>query len=273
MEHLADGVVRLKKELAGTYSGNAHLYEAVPSETSDMLPIGAEDLAILHNFARNNPIYTGSSRAEVGGTRCIIYEGDINNHWLDSIKHDTSYAPFYPTWILSAYVLARKAVELGVRESVDIGSGDGRIAYCCGALGIRSHAIEIDGGLVGLQRGIADATGASFDAAEADATRYDYSSLNLQNAAFFIGGLPQVGEILAGSVINSVTSVPGLGGSVFIMAGAGAPEMHGTAHGGWGHLIRKMNLDVIATLTLPTRWTIDQPADTPYVFARGATRP
>ena len=51
---------------------------------------------------------------------CTIYEGDVTHFWLDSIKHDTSYAPFYPTWMLSAYTLALISKNLGVDNIIDI---------------------------------------------------------------------------------------------------------------------------------------------------------
>ena len=35
---------------------------------------------------------------------------------------------------------------------------------------------------------------------------------------------------------------------------------------GWGLVIDNFGLEVIKTITLPTRWTVDQPIDTPYVF-------
>ena len=45
----------------------------------------------------NNPIYYNSTDVELCGVPCRIFEGDLNQFWIDSIKHDTSYAPFYPT--------------------------------------------------------------------------------------------------------------------------------------------------------------------------------
>ena len=266
---LVEGIVNIKKEFVTKYDGNSHLHEIIPSNTSDLLPINSEDLESLHNFARNNPIYSNSYEMNIKGVDCIVYEGDINNYWLDSIKHDTSYAPFYPTWILSAYSLAKQAKELGVTESVDIGSGDGRIAYCCQVLGMDSHGIEIDENLVELQKTIEAKTKVNFKPRVADATQFDYNLLNLHKPGFFIGGLPEIGEILANSIIETITSISELEKeAIFVLTGTNAVRKTSREHTqfGWGTLIQKFNLNVITTLTLPTRWTIDQPIDTPYVF-------
>ena len=68
----------------------------------------------------------------------------FNDYWLNSIKHGSSCQPFYPTWITSAYMMALIASKYGYKELVDIGSGDGRIAYCSQILEITPHSIEID---------------------------------------------------------------------------------------------------------------------------------
>ena len=268
-ETLANGIVEIKKEFVKKYEGNSHLHEVIPSNPSDILPINPSDLEPLHNFAKNNPIYSNSFEMKIKDTDCIVYEGDINNYWLDSIKHDTSYAPFYPTWILSAYALAQKAKDIGVLEVVDIGSGDGRIAYCCQASGIESHGIEIDENLVELQKTISDKTKTNFKPKVADATQFDYSLLDLSKPAFFIGGLPEVGEILANSIIEKITSISKLEKSaVFVLTGTFAKRKTSREHSqyGWGKLIQNFSLNTITTITAPTRWTIDQPLDTPYVF-------
>ena len=203
-EILERGVVEIKTEFVRVYDGNSHLHEVIPSSTSELLPIDDKELEGLHNFAKNNPIYSNSFGMNVNGVDCTVYEGDINNYWLDSIKHDTSYAPFYPTWIISAYALADAVKKIGVTETVDIGSGDGRIAYCTQLVGIKSYGIEIDENLVELQKDISSKTNVNFTAHVGDATQMDYQSLGLMHPAFFIGGLPEVGEILANSVINNV---------------------------------------------------------------------
>ena len=44
------------------------------------------------------------------------------------------------------------AKELGYQEVIDIGSGDGRIAFCAKILDLESYSIEIDDMLVDLQK-------------------------------------------------------------------------------------------------------------------------
>ena len=89
--------------------------------------IPGDDLQLLHRFASENPIYRDSHESVLHGIRCIVYEGDANKYWLGSILHEASRAPFSPTWIASAYVLARLVKGLGYRQVIDVGSGDGRL--------------------------------------------------------------------------------------------------------------------------------------------------
>jgi hypothetical protein len=147
-------IVGLKNELMHVYKGHSLLREVIPLSRSKFLPIDDDMLKPLHRFASANPIYFRSSDLEILSIACRIYEGDINNYWLGSKKHDTSYQPFYPTWMLSAYALALGAQSLGFEELVDVGSGDGRIAYCARLLGMESYGIEIDEDLVQLQKSI-----------------------------------------------------------------------------------------------------------------------
>src|ERR1051325_1653248 len=144
-------VTSLKNEFVRMYSGRSLLRELIPLLHSKYLPIDSDILQSLHRFAAANPIYVRSYELEISGVACRVYEGDINNYWLSSKKYDTNYQPFYPTWILSAYTLSLEAKRLGFEEVVDIGSGDGRIAYCSKLLGMKSVGIEIDSDLVNLQ--------------------------------------------------------------------------------------------------------------------------
>ena len=135
----------------------------------------------LHRFAIANPIYFKSRDAEISGIACRIYEGDINDYWLSSKKYDTSYQPFYPTWMLSAFTLALEAKLLGFDQLVDIGSGDGRIAYCASLVGMGSYGIEIDYKLVELQDAVSSSTGIKYNAIRADATCFDYGACICQS--------------------------------------------------------------------------------------------
>ena len=187
-ELLSKTIVELKNEFVNNNKGGSHIQEVIPISSSEKLPIDKNDLSMLHKFAKNNSIYSSTYELEILDIPCMVYEGDMSNYWLDSIKHDTSYAPFYPIWILSAYALALHTKNLGVNEVIDIGSGDGRIAYCAKITGIVSHGIEIDENLVSLQNTISAHTGVSYNIIISDATQFDYSELNLSKPAFLFPG-------------------------------------------------------------------------------------
>ncbi len=269
-ELLVKGTVSLKTEFSKKYLGHSHLSEVIPLSTSELFPIDSEHLKKLHLYAEKNPVYTNSIDLELLDIPCRIYEGDINQYWLDSIKHDTSYAPFYPTWILSAYTLALTAKNLDFKEVIDIGSGDGRISYCASIVGVQSYGIEIDENLVNLQKEICSKTGVNFNPINFDATQFDYHSLNLSKPAIFLSGLPEVGEMLANNVINKIMSTNLKSSTGFVFAGSHKlrENARDTTKWGWGKIIDGFGLNVVEMLTLPTRWTVDQPLDTPYIFTK-----
>ena len=91
---------------------------------------------------------------------------------------------------MSAYVMTLVAKKLGYAELVDIGSGDGRIAFCAKVLDLESYSIEIDDMLVDLQKLL---TILDFHPYCSDAITFDYSSLNLTHPIFFIGGIAHMG--------------------------------------------------------------------------------
>jgi len=273
IEELAKNLVTLKKEFAKNYDGESQIQEVIPVLKSELFPIEQEDLELLHQFATKNPIYYNSYEKTIGDTRCIVYEGDINKYWLNSIQHSSSHAPFSPTWIMSAYVGALLAKKLGYREIIDIGSGDGRIAFCAKILGLESHSIEIDDMLVDLQKLL---TILDFHPYCSDATTFDYSSLNLRQPIFFIGGLAQMGgTALASGVLEKINSISNLKNIGWVFAGTlsqkYAPDPKNEA--GWGTLIEKNNLKSIQTISLPTVWTFHEPDETPYVFAQPVSKP
>jgi len=154
IDELAKNLVNLKKEFAKLYDGKSQIQEVIPVLKSEIFPIKQQDLELLHQFATKNPIYYNSYEKTVGETSCIVYEGDINKYWLNSIQHGSSCAPFSPTWIMSAYLCALLAKELGYQEVIDIGSGDGRIAFCAKILDLESYSIEIDDMLVEFFLGV-----------------------------------------------------------------------------------------------------------------------
>jgi len=269
IDELAKNLVNLKKEFAKLYDGKSQIQEVIPVLKSEIFPIKQQDLELLHQFATKNPIYYNSYEKTVGETSCIVYEGDINKYWLNSIQHGSSCAPFSPTWIMSAYLCALLAKELGYQEVIDIGSGDGRIAFCAKILDLESYSIEIDDMLVDLQKLL---TILDFHPYCSDAVTFDYSSLNLTQPIFFIGGLAQMGGIaLASGVLEKIDSISNLKKNTgWVFAGTFSqkyqPDPKNEA--GWGTLIEKNNLKSIQTLSLPTVWTFHEPEETPYIFTQ-----
>ena len=270
MENLVEKICKLKYDFLGEYKGNSHTTEVLPKSSSTEFFTNDEYLSLLHRFLESNPIYTNQISQRLSETDCIIFEGDLNNYWIDSLKHDSSYAPFYPTWLLSAFCLAVETQKLGYEQIIDIGSGDGRIAYCGKILGLDSISIEIDENLVDMQNKISTKTGVQFNPICADATTYDFNKLSEKMSIFIIGGVPEIGEVLAESVINNALKINQLSNSAFILTGSHSHRKFSrdTTHFGWGPTINKLELDIISTYSLPTYWTMDQKFETPYVFVK-----
>jgi hypothetical protein len=271
-DEIINNLIKIKQDFAKNYSGNAHIQEVIPSQTSKEFPLDKNHLEQLHKFAEKNPIYFNSYEEKILGVSCIVYEGDINEYWLNSIKHGSSCQPFYPTWIMSAYLMVLIAKKIGYSELVDIGSGDGRIAFCGKVLGLTSHSLEIDDVLVGLQDTICVQTNQNFNPKCGDALEFDYSELNLKTPVFFIGGLPQMGgDILAANIIGKINSISNLKtntGLVFAGTNTKRQLSGNLSVGGWSALIEKHMLDVLDTVSLPTVWTFDQLIETPYIFTK-----
>ena len=267
---LAEAIVTLKTEFVKRNESSNHINEIIPS-LPESLSIDEHELEMLHKFAECNSIYSDSYEMEILDIVCRVYHGDMNNFWLDSIKHDTSYTPFYPVWILSAYALALESKNIGAKQLIDIGSGDGRIAYCARIVGLKSYGIEIDENLASLENEILANTGVDFQPIIADATQFDYTSLELSQPIFFIAGLPEVGEMLANNVISRITSMPNLKTNpIFVFSGSHImrKDSRDKSKWGWGKVMEHYNLEVIKTVTLPTYWTIEQAIDTPFIFTR-----
>ena len=265
---LAANLVNLKKDFQKTYEGKSHIQEAIPTTGSELFPIREQDLKQLHAFAKENPIYYNSYEKTINKTDCIVYEGDINRYWLSSIAHNSSHAPFSPTWIMSAYVLSLLCGQLGFREVVDVGSGDGRIAFCAKLAGMESLSIEIDGALVELQKMLSEVL--DFRPYRSDATSFDYSSLDLRLPVFVVGGIAQMGGAdLAAGVLEKVNSNPKYGKKGWVFTGTYSQKypQDPRNEAGWGTLIEKNSLRVVQTIILPTIWTFHEPDETPYVFA------
>ena len=271
-EVMIENLVLAKQEFSKNYSGNAHIQELIPSSISDKFPMDQIHLNSLHQFAQKNPIYFNYYQQEFLGISFTVYEGDINEYWLNSIKHGTSCQPFYPTWIMSAYIMALIANNLEYEELIDIGSGDGRIAFCGTLFGMNSQSIEIDDALVQLQETISNAISTNFNPQCQDALEFNYSQLSLKKPVFFIGGLAQMGgDILATSIIEKLKSEKNLTqqtGLVFAGTHSKRQLSNNLENGGWSTLIEKHNLGVIKTISLPTIWTFDQKLETPYIYTK-----
>ena len=266
-------LVAIKRDFAENYAGTAHIQEIVPNKTSKGFPYPEHLLASLHGFAQKNPIYYSHYNQKILGIDCTVYEGDINEYWLNSIKHGSSCQPFYPTWMMSAFIMAHVAEQLGYTELVDIGSGDGRIAFCGQMLGLTAYSIEIDDTLSELQSMIAKQTHQNFNPINADALEFDYTKLKLERPIFFVGGLPQMGgDVLADSIIEKIKNIPSLRDDTAITFAGTHTKRHlssnSTKHGGWSTMIKKHNLQMIDTVSLPTVWTFDQKVETPYIYTK-----
>jgi hypothetical protein len=271
LEGICSSITGLKNKYMTDFSPTGYVTEIVPCQYSTNLDIEQSILDKLNLFAQNNPIYLKQTEIIVDGILCKSYEGDINNYWLSSKKHDTCYQPFYPTWILSAYALAILSKKLGFTELVDIGSGDGRIAYCSTLVGLKSFSIEIDTDLSILQHNVVSSTGVGFEILNLDATSFDYSSLDLSHPIFFISGLPELGDILARDVITKARNLSDAKDTIgFNFMGTHVMREY-TADKtlwGWGNIIEDFELNIVGCVTLPTLWTNDQDLDTAYVFAQ-----
>ena len=268
---ISQAIVKLKKEFIKNYEARSFIREVIPLSNSIEIPIEDRILSKLNDFAKSNSIYFKSNDLVLFDTPCRSYEGDINDYWLSSKKYDNNYQLFYPTWILSAYALSLGAKKWGFEEIVDIGSGDGRIAYCGKLLGMKSIGIEIDTGLVRLQYRISNLTGVKYDIFNEDATSIDYSSLNLSKPIFFISGLPESGEMLAKNVfakIKEIARLKNCAGFNFMGSHTMKDFSRDKTKWGWGKLIEHFDLDIIDCFTLPTHWTNDEKKDTAYVYTR-----
>jgi hypothetical protein len=270
-ELIARKIIELKKEFLQKHKNTGFIYEVIPLSYSDKLPIEEPILDMLNEFAKNNPLYYDIDNIQLFNTPCRSYAGDINSYWLSSKKYDTNYQPFYPTWLLSAYTLSLAAKNFGFKEIIDIGSGDGRIAYCGRLLGMKCIGIEIDSDLVSLQQKISNATGVDYKVINDDATMIDYSVLDVSKPIFFISGLPELGDMLAIDVLEKVRETSNLRqSSGFNFMGSHVMKEYTSdkTKWGWGKIIDKFNLQITCCLTLPTHWTNEQQLDTPYIYAK-----
>ena len=270
IENISKNLISLKQEFRRVYCGTSHVQEIMPLDESDDFPIPQNDLDSLHIFLQNNSIYYNTFEEKINAVNCMVYEGDINKYWLNRIGHDSSTQLFSPTWMLTAYIITSIAKILNYKEVLDIGSGDGRIAYCGKILGLNAYGIEIDSMLVDLQNYISNKTAINFNPICSDAVKFDYDSLKLSEPAFFIGGLPQMGgDILASNIISNLNNNL-KEKSCMVLTGSYSEKysINDTKDGGWRKLIDDTGLKIIQSISLPTVWSFDQTTETPYIFTK-----
>ena len=95
--------------------------------------------------------------------------------------------------------------------------------------------------------------------------------MKLDQPIFFIGGVPQNGEMLAESIIKNILTVPELEKvSCFVLTGTLTKEkfLKNKLNYGWETTVKKFHLVETETIILPTYWTVDQPFETPYLFTK-----
>ena len=75
---------------------------------------------------------------------------------------------------------------------------------------------------------------------------------------------------MAESVIKNTLKFNQLSESIFVLTGSHSHRKFArdTVQFGWGPTIKKLELNLIFTISLPTYWTMDQKFETPYVFTK-----
>jgi hypothetical protein len=244
--------------------------EILPAEVSEIFfPFNKQILAKLHQFVANNPIYFKKTNISIHNINFISYEGDVNEYYLSSKKYDTNYQPFYPTWMLSAFLLSRKSQELGFTELIDIGAGDGRIPYCGSLINLRSIGIELDTNLTELQIDICKKTEIKYEIVNDDASTFDFAKLHLSKPLFIVSGLPEMGEMFVDNLIQTtIQNIFESFGIVFLGSSFKRKFANDVNNYGWGEIIKKNKLEIIDQLSLPTHWTNDNNSETFYLVTK-----
>jgi hypothetical protein len=261
--------IEYKRDYIQTFKPTNIIAEIIPTEVSDLFPIDEQILAKLHQFVSNNPIYFKKTNISINNLDFISYEGDVNEFYLSSKKYDTNYQPFYPTWVISAFLLCLKSKELGFTELIDIGAGDGRIPYCGSLLKRRSIGIELDTNLTELQNDLCKNTNINFEIVNEDAASYDFAKLNLSKPLFFVSGLPEMGEMFVDNVIqNTIHNTFKSMGIILLGSTFKRKFANDSTNYGWGKIIKKNNLKIIDEINLPTHWTNDNNSETIYLVTK-----
>ncbi len=266
-QNILNNFLEVKRQYIQDFKPTNIIAEILPNEFSDFLPMDKQILIKLHQFISNNPIYFKKSNISINNLNFTSYEGDVNEFYLSSKKYDTNYQPFYPTWMLSAFLLCTKSKELGFTELIDIGAGDGRIPYCGSLLNLRSFGIELDTNLTELQTELCKKTDIKFEIMNDDASSYNFAKFELSRPIFFVSGLPEMGEMFIDNLIQT-TRLNNFQKFGIVFLGSTFKRKFASDHTyyGWGEIIKKNNLKVIDEINLPTHWTNDNNTETKYIF-------
>lgn len=268
LNYLVDNLVDLKNEYLDSYPSSNHIREFIPvSKEQDFFdkPI----LEKLPAFFRFNRIYYKEQPISLSGIPFISFEGDINQFWLSSKKYDTSYQLFLPTWVLSALVLCLTAKDLGFKNIVDIGSGDGRLLYCASILGLNSSGVEIDKDLCDLENEISISSNVKYNVINGDSNSIDYLKLKPENTMIFVSALPELGEMLSYGIMRQFKKYGGRLHNIGItLMGSHTYRQFSRDKSvyGWGKFIDDSELELVECISLPSSWTLDEKKETPYLF-------
>lgn len=265
---LAKNLVNLKNEYLEEFHSYNPIREFVPIPDKQNM-IDKSHLEKLHSFFKYNSIYYKEQAVTLSDIPCTSYEGDVNQYWLSSKKYDTNYQPFLPTWGLSALVMCLVVRNLGFQNILDMGSGDGRLLYCGSILGLDSAGVEIDKDLCELQNEISTCSNVKYNVIHGNSNSIDYSQFNLENTMIFISALPELGEMIAYGVLDQLKMCRGRLQNVGItLMGSHTYRKYSRDKSmyGWGKFIADSELKVLANLSLPSSWTLDEKKETPYLF-------
>ena len=265
---LVKNLVNLKNEYLEEFHSYNPIREFVPVPNKQNM-IDKSLLEKLHTFFKHNSIYYKEQAVTLSDIPCTSYEGDVNQFWLSSKKYDTNYQPFLPTWGLSALVMCLVVKNLGFQSILDMGSGDGRLLYCGSILGLDSAGVEIDKDLCELQNKISTCSKVKYNVIQGDSNSIDYSQFNLENTMIFISALPELGEMIAYGVLNQLKMYRGKLHNVGItLMGSHTYRKYSRDKSmyGWGKFIADSELKILASLSLPSSWTLDEKKETPYIF-------
>lgn len=268
-QNILKNFLEVKRQYIKEFKPTNIISEILPNEFSGFFPIDKQRLAKLHQFISSNPIYFKKTNISINNLNFIAYDGDVNEFYLSSKKYDTNYQPFYPTWMLSAFLLSLKSKQLGFTELIDIGAGDGRIPYCASLLGMRSLGIELNTDLTKMQNDLCKKTAINFEIINDDATIYNFANLHLSKPIFFISGLPEMGEMFVDNVIHTTLQNKFESfGIVFLGSTIKRQFQKDTIYYGWGEIIKKNNLKIIDEINLPSHWTNDNNSETKYLITK-----